>query len=443
MKRAVIIFTRVPRPGQTKTRMMPHLTGEQCARLHTCFLKDIAGQCRDCEADIFVSYTPGEGREELEQVLGPAEGWFPQEGDSLGERMYRAIAQALGRGCGSCLLIGTDVPELKRESLEKAFEVLEEKDAVFGRTVDGGYYLVGMKRPLREAFSLDSYGHANVLEETLEEMRRAGLAVGFTDTLEDMDTPADLRGYRRRMTEDHALKKSFTGRYLARNSRISVIVPIYNEIRTIEQLQRQLRPLLGRCEILLVDGGSTDGTLEKIDPAFRVIRSHKGRAFQMNEGARRSSGDILFFLHCDSQLPDRPLERIRRVMRDHRAGCFGIAFHSKNFFMFTCRVISNHRVKDRKVMFGDQGIFVDRDLFFEAGMFPEIPIMEDYQFSLTLKEMGIKLGMADRRIYTSDRRFPKGTIPKLKLMWKMNRLRKLYRDGMDTEDLARMYRDVR
>ena len=218
MKRAVIILTRVPRPGQTKTRMMPHLTGEQCARLHTCFLKDIAGQCRDCEADIFVSYTPGEGREELEQVLGPAEGWFPQEGDSLGERMYRAIAQALGRGCGSCLLIGTDVPELKRESLEKAFEVLEEKDAVFGRTVDGGYYLVGMKRPLREAFSLDSYGHANVLEETLEEMRRAGLAVGFTDTLEDMDTPADLRGYRRGMTEDHALKKSFTGRYLARRS---------------------------------------------------------------------------------------------------------------------------------------------------------------------------------------------------------------------------------
>ena len=103
----------------------------------------------------------------------------------------------------------------------------------------------------------------------------------------------------------------------------------------------------------------------------------------------------------------------------------------KKLFMFTCRVISNHRVKDRKVMFGDQGIFVDRDLFFEAGMFPEIPIMEDYQFSLTLKEMGIKLGMADRRIYTSDRRFPKGTIPKLKLMWKMNRPEKTVpgRDG--------------
>lgn len=443
MKRAVIIFTRAPRPGQTKTRMMPHLTAVQCARLHTCFLKDIAGQCRGLGADILVSYTPKEGREELEQILGPAAGWFPQEGDSLGERMYRAIAQAFARGCGSCLLIGTDVPELKKESLEKAFAILEEKDAVFGRTGDGGYYLVGMKRPLREAFSLDAYGHGQVLEETLEEMREAGLAVGFTDTLEDMDTPEDLRGYRRRMVDDTDLKKTFTGRYLARISRISIIVPVYNESRTIEQMQSQLRPLLGRCEILLVDGGSTDDTLEKIDPAFRIIHSSKGRAFQMNEGARKSSGDILFFLHCDSQLPDHPLERIRRVMRDHRAGCFGIAFHSKNFFMFTCRVISNHRVKDRKVMFGDQGIFVDRALFFEAGMFPEIPIMEDYQFSLTLKEMGVKLGMADRRIYTSDRRFPKGTIPKLRLMWKMNRLRKMYRDGMDTEELARMYRDVR
>ena len=163
----------------------------------------------------------------------------------------------------------------------------------------------------------------------------------------------------------------------------------------------------------------------------------------MNLGAEKSTGDILFFLHCDSELPSHPLARIRKVMRDYRAGCFGIAFHSCHFFMFTCRIISNHRVKDRKVMFGDQGIFIDRELFFEAGGFPEIPIMEDYQFSLTLKKMHVKLGMADRRIYTSDRRFPKGTVPKLRLMWKMNRLRKMYRDGVPAERLAEMYRDVR
>ena len=88
-------------------------------------------------------------------------------------------------------------------------------------------------------------------------------------------------------------------------------------------------------------------------------------------------------------------------------------------------------------------MFLDRDLFFEMGMFPEIPIMEDYQLSLSLKAAGIKLGMARKRIYTSDRRFPKETIPKLRVMWKMNRLRKMYRDGVPIETISDMYRDVR
>ena len=258
-----------------------------------------------------------------------------------------------------------------------------------------------------------------------------------------MDTPEDLQCYRQRMRQDRRLQNSHTGRYLAANVKISVIIPVYNEAKTIEAMKKQLYPYRSRCEILFVDGGSTDGTPEMIGPDFKLLRSEKGRANQMNLGAEESHGDILFFLHCDSELPPRPLEEIRRVMKDHSAGCFGIAFHSGNFFMFTCRVISNHRIKDRKVMFGDQGIFIDRKLFLQAGKFPVIPVMEDYQFSLTLKEMGVRLGMAKKRIYTSDRRFPKGTIPKLKLMWKMNRLRKMYRDHVPIEKIDRLYRDVR
>ena len=154
-----------------------------------------------------------------------------------------------------------------------------------------------------------------------------------------------------------------------------------------------LEPLNERCEILFVDGGSTDGTLALLKDRYPVIQSPKGRAKQMNMGAEESSGDVLFFLHCDSEVPPTALEEIETVMKKYRAGCFGIAFHSYNFFMFTCRVISNHRIKDRKVMFGDQGIFIDRKLFFEVGKFPEMPILEDYQFSLILKEKGIPLGM--------------------------------------------------
>lgn len=224
---------------------------------------------------------------------------------------------------------------------------------------------------------------------------------------------------------------------------ISIIIPIYNEEKTIEKLLETLRPLKGRCEILFVDGQSTDKTLSILGNQYPVLQSEKGRAKQMNLGATESTGDVLFFLHCDSEIPDTALEEIEKVMQKHKAGCFGIAFHSWNFFMFTCRVISNHRIKDRKVMFGDQGIFVDRELFFKAGMFPEIPIMEDYQFSLTLKEMGVRLGITKSRIYTSARRFEGNTIDKLRIMWKMNRLRAMYRKGVPIEEIAALYKDVR
>lgn len=443
MKKAIIVFTRVPVAGQTKTRMMPYLNAAGCAKLHTCFLEDIKDACQGVEADVFVCYTPKDLEERLYGIFGREVSYFPQEGEGLGERMYRAIAYVLGMDYEGCVLIGTDIPEIRAEHLRLAFRVLEDQDVVFGPTIDGGYYLIGMKEPSRIPFEDQSYGHSSVLDNTITGVETHGLRAGLAATLHDMDTKEDLAGYRERMRENRVLQKTSTGKYLMRTSRISVIIPVYNEEKTIVQMQDQLRPYLNKCEIIFVDGGSTDGTLELLSSEFKLLHSEKGRAKQMNLGARESHGDILFFLHCDSELPKDFLAEIRYVMKDHRAGCFGIAFHKKHFFLWTCRVISNHRIKDRKVMFGDQGIFITRELFFEMGTFPEIPVMEDYQFSLTLKENHVKLGIAKHRIYTSDRRFPKGTIPKLEVMWQMNRLRKQYRDGVPIEEISDRYRDIR
>lgn len=448
MKRAIIVFTRAPVPGQTKTRLMPAFGPRQCARLHTCFLRDIQAQCKKIRADVFVSYTPRGAEHLLYPIFGKRAVYLPQKGEDIWERMCRSMETVLQRGYGACVLIGTDIPEIRAAHLAQAFDMLKTRDVIFGPSSDGGYYLVGMKRLYREAFVCMTDGQekiagCHILDHVICHLSKKGIVSGTVQELSDMDTQKDLQGYRERMRKDARLQKTETGKYLMGTSRISVIVPIYNEEKTIEKLQRQLAPYLSQCEIIFVDGGSTDRTIGSIKDGFRLLHSAKGRAAQMNLGAKESHGDILFFLHCDSELPRRFPAEIRRVMKDHRAGCFGIAFHSRNFFMFTCRVISNHRVKDRKVMFGDQGIFIDRDLFFEVGMFPDLPIMEDYQFSLTLKDKGVRLGMARRRIYTSDRRFPKGTIPKLRLMWKMNRLRKMYRDQAPIEKIADRYRDIR
>ncbi len=449
MKRAVILFTRIPVPGKTKTRLMPYFQPVECAELHVCFLRDIAAQIKEINADVFVFYagtgTSGRAKDEakLKKIFGESVHCVPQEGDGLGERMYRAICEVLEQGYDSCVLAGTDIPQLKRSDLEYAFRLLDVHDVVFGPTEDGGYYLTGMKRPVKEVFENQTYGHGSVLEQTVRALSEKQVSVGFAHIRSDIDTREDIQKFRAAMRRNPGLQKTETGKYLLKKQKISVIVPIYNEERTIESLQRQLKPLAEQCEILFVDGGSTDRTVSLIDPQFQILHAPKGRAKQMNLGAKKSSGDILFFLHSDSELPKHPLAEIRYVMKDHEAGCFGIAFHSANFFMWTCRVISNHRIRDRKVMFGDQGIFVDRDLFFRAGMFPELPIMEDYQFSLTLKEMGIRLGIAKHRIYTSDRRFPKKTVDKLRVMWKMNRLRKMYRDGVPIGQISDLYRDVR
>lgn len=443
MKKAIIIFTRVPIPGQTKTRMMPALTAVQCAKLHTCFIKDIKKQCEACAADIFVCFTPEDKEQRLRKIFDAQCSFFLQTGDGLGERMYNALEAVFQKGYEKCLLIGTDVPELKASYLERAFYELRTKDVVFGRTKDGGYYLVGMNEARKEVFEIPKYGHAGVWTDTIRHLDECGLQTGYTGSLQDMDTAEDLNAYRKRMRTQKELRMTMTGRYLIQNRKISIVVPLYNEEKTVEVLQEQLKKLKDRCEILFVDGGSTDRTLDLIRPEFKVIHTVKGRAKQMNIGARESTGEILFFLHCDSKLPSNPLTKITNVMREHEAGCFGIAFETKSPLMQICRVISNHRIKDRKVMFGDQGIFIERSLFFEVGMYPDLPIMEDYQFSLTLKEKGIQLGMAKGRIYTSDRRFPKGTISKLKLMWKMNRLRKMYRDGVDIRKIAVLYKDIR
>ena len=442
-RRAVILFTRIPVPGKTKTRMMPYLDPEECAQLQTCFLRDINRQLRKTGADLFVCYTGGKSPYVLRKICGRRAVYIEQHGKGLGERMKNAFADVLGRGYESCVLTGSDIPELRADDVNEAFASLENEDVVIGPSADGGYYLIGMRGLHPALFENKAYGHASVLEDLEETIRQDGLSSCRIRMLPDMDTREDLAGYRRRMRSDSRLRHSETGRFLRDHATVSLIVPVYNEEKTIDHTVRRLMDLQDKCEVIIVDGGSMDDTIAHIPAELRLIHGPKGRALQMNAGAAQASGDILFFLHCDSELPKDPLGEIRRVMSRYEAGCFGIAFHSRHFFMLTNKLISNGRARCHGIMFGDQGIFMTRELFVEAGGFPELPIMEDYQFSLTLRKMGVRPGMTRHRIYTSDRRYPAKTIPKLKLMHKMYRLRKRYKAGVPADEIAKEYRDIR
>ena len=228
---------------------------------------------------------------------------------------------------------------------------------------------------------------------------------------------------------------------------VSVIVPVFNEVSTIDALQDQFDRIdfAGNlCEVIFVDGGSTDGTRDRVRTPYRLIDQEGcGRGGALNTGARAAGGEVLFFLHCDSVLPEGAFREIDEVLSRTRVGTFGIRFSKLTPVLMLCQVMSNLRVRFRHISYGDQGLFIERDLFFKAGMFPDVPLMEDFQFALNLKRLGEPLGMTKHRIRTSARRFPDGEVNRLRVWVNMARLRSRYVRGASPEELALAYGNVR
>lgn len=448
MKKALIVFTRVPIEGHTKTRLSPYFSLEDCVSLHIAILKDLSMELRKLkDIDIYIFYDIPKGYKKdisiLRKIFGKNPIYKRQPQTDIGNRMYTAMLEVKKLNYDMISLVGSDIPKLSSYDIKKSFHSLLYKDIVLGATKDGGYYLIGMKEIDKEVFNIEKYGNDTVLKNTIDNIKNREKSFEIVGLRQDIDTKEDIIYFRNKLRVDKKLRASNLGSFLIKSLSIAIIIPTYNEEKTIEKLQTFLYPLIRKCEIIFVDGGSTDRTIELIDKRFKVLVSKKGRSNQMNFGAQNTDADVLFFLHSDSELPKNSLEQIKTAIAESSVACFGIAFRSFSPLMFICRYISNHRVFDRKIMFGDQGIFIDRNLFFEIGEFPDLPIMEDYELSLKLKKKGIKPAMTQNRIYTSARRFKGNTYEKLKLMWKMNRLRKMYRDGVDINKIAKLYKDVR
>jgi len=204
MKNAIICFTRVPKPGVTKTRLLPILTGTQCAGLHTVFLQDLSSVYAQVEADLFVAHTADPDWEMLKTIFPAAIGFFPQAGGDLGEKMYHALRHLLELGYEKVILTGADLPRLTAAHLESGFAALTFADVTLGPTPDGGYYLVGMKKPHRSIFEKQSYGGSTVLENTVAAAKSAGLTVSLAHTCNDVDTPEDLRALTAQLSPDSA-----------------------------------------------------------------------------------------------------------------------------------------------------------------------------------------------------------------------------------------------
>ncbi len=228
---------------------------------------------------------------------------------------------------------------------------------------------------------------------------------------------------------------------------ISVIIPTLNEERSIPGTLACLS-LSTFAEIIIVDGGSTDGTLSLAQEFCartanaRVITAPRGRARQMNEGATASQGEILLFLHADTQLPAQAGRIIESALAKHTAvgGRFNVRFDSPSVWGRVISSLMNRRSRLTGIATGDQALFVRRQVFELLGGFSEIPLMEDIEFSSRLQQAGRTVALRDT-VVTSFRRWDtKGPLRTILLMWA---LRFLYWVGVSPHQLARVYRSVR
>jgi rSAM/selenodomain-associated transferase 2 len=225
------------------------------------------------------------------------------------------------------------------------------------------------------------------------------------------------------------------------NGRISIVVPALDEAAGIADTLGALQPLRARGhEVIVVDGGSADGTARIAAPlADRVLTAPRGRARQQNAGASAAAGEVLLFLHADTRLPpgaDRAvLEGLARSGRGW--GRFDLRLSgARPVFRFLEWTI-NLRSRLGGIATGDQAIFVRRSLFLRAGGFPDLPLMEDVALSAALRRAGPPLCLRQRVVTSSRRWEERGVLRTVLLMW---RLRLEFALGADPSRLARLYR---
>ena len=221
---------------------------------------------------------------------------------------------------------------------------------------------------------------------------------------------------------------------------VSIVIPVLDEATNLARLLPELAARWPDAEVVVVDGGSRDGTPDVVRRHARVryLTAPPGRARQMNAGARATAGDTLVFLHADTRLPPGARDAVREVLRDPAVvgGRFDVAFDSPRRIMRVVAALMNTRSRLSGIATGDQTMFVRRSVFEALGGFPEIPLMEDIELSRLLKRRG-RLACLRLRVVTSARKWEReGPLRTIGLMWLLRLLHVL---GVSPRRLHRWY----
>lgn len=436
----LLVFTRYPEPGKTKTRLMPALGAEGAAALQKQMTEHTLATVRQLRRqgmpiDVDIQFAGGD-RSRMRAWLGGEWDYSPQCDGDLGDRLSRAFEDAFNRGATAVVAIGIDCPDITTEGLADALSRLQSTEVVLGPADDGGYYLLGLSRFVPELFQGIDWGTERVLQQTLAWIDQLNLSSTQLPILPDVDRPEDLPIWERAVATS----------LLHYDPRLSIIIPVLNEGH---QVERRLKPLMAQCgddptlEVIVADGGSRDETVAIARSlGVSIITAPPGRANQMNAGARVAQGDVLLFLHADTLLPDNFQTLISDTLAQPNviAGAFELAIQGPNPALRWVEWGVGVRSHLFQMPYGDQALFLKRTTFAALGGFADLPIMEDFDLIQRLKKQG-RVAIAPAAVMTSGRRWEKLGV------WKTTLLNQViilgYRLGVSPARLMQWYRNAR
>lgn len=231
---ALVVMAKAPFAGQVKTRLVPPLTPEGAAELDRALLLDLLQNLKSFKAaDLFVAFTPVDASRWFENTLPTKFAFFPQRGENLGQRMHHVFEDLSAKGYVNIVVIGSDLPVMPHQFFEEAFSRLQESEklVVLGPSRDGGYYLIGMNRPIPELFQDIPWSSNRVLSMTLRRFTHLGLTPYFLPSWFDIDTIEDLYLLYEQLERSPANSQQLTRKFLtelADQGKIVLPGPIQN-----------------------------------------------------------------------------------------------------------------------------------------------------------------------------------------------------------------------